>query len=138
VINNRFLVVQQIGQGASSKVYKAKDLRQNRFVAIKYLIFQHDEYEMSLVQKEVANLQKTKHRNIMRFYQVLRYRDKLMLICELIEGQSLQALIQTQFGDIQEQLEKRLNVTEIHAEMDQYQSDKNICFRYHSFVKQLL
>eukprot|EP01084_Bolivina_argentea_P172560 298929_1 len=66
-INTQFEYVQQLGKGASCRVYKAKHIEKNKLYAIKQLAKKH-KINKQLFRKEVELLKKLHHPNILCYY----------------------------------------------------------------------
>ena len=52
VIANRFQVLEQVGRGGYSYVYKAIDIKSKQLVAIKQFIFNEDKEDVELIRRE--------------------------------------------------------------------------------------
>ena len=92
----RYEVLSELGQGAMGIVYKAKDPRINRMVAIKTIRFS-DEFEEAKIKevkerflKEAEISGKLSHPSIVAIYDVGEDYDLTYMAMELIEGESLQ------------------------------------------------
>jgi eukaryotic-like serine/threonine-protein kinase len=92
----RYEVLSELGQGAMGIVYKAKDPRINRMVAIKTIRFS-DEFEEAKIKevkerflREAEISGKLSHPSIVAIYDVGEDYDLTYMAMELIEGDSLQ------------------------------------------------
>jgi serine/threonine protein kinase/Flp pilus assembly protein TadD len=80
-----------IGRGGMGLVYRARDTRLDRLVAIKCLrteLFEHHYIER--FKREALLLAKLNHPNIVQIYDFIEAPDQLALVMELVEGQNLQ------------------------------------------------
>jgi serine/threonine-protein kinase len=92
----RYEVLSELGQGAMGIVYKAKDPRINRLVAIKTIRFS-DEFEEAKLKeikerflREAEISGKLSHPSIVAIYDVGEDYELTYMAMELIEGESLQ------------------------------------------------
>ncbi len=92
----RYEVLSELGQGAMGIVYKAKDPRINRLVAIKTIRFS-DEFEEAKIKevkerflREAEISGKLSHPSIVSIYDVGEDYDLTYMAMELIDGDSLQ------------------------------------------------
>ena len=90
-----YRLVSQIGQGGFGEVYKARDTRHNRFVAIKQISLQAlspkdiiqatDSYN-----REVMLMQGLRHANLPRMYDHFTDPEHWYIVLEYIEGETLE------------------------------------------------
>jgi len=92
----RYEVVSELGQGAMGIVYKARDPRINRFLAIKTIRFS-DEFEAEKIReikdrfmREAQIAGKLAHPSIVAVYDVGEDYDLTYMAMEYLEGESLQ------------------------------------------------
>jgi CHASE2 domain-containing sensor protein/tRNA A-37 threonylcarbamoyl transferase component Bud32 len=92
----RYEVVSELGQGAMGIVYKAKDPKINRFLAIKTIRFS-DEFEAEKIReikdrfmREAQIAGKLAHPSIVAVYDVGEDYDLTYMAMEFLEGESLQ------------------------------------------------
>jgi serine/threonine protein kinase/peptidoglycan hydrolase-like protein with peptidoglycan-binding domain len=102
IVANRFVIVERIGSGGMSSVFKARDLRREEaedrqpFIAIKTLnneVLQRED-SVKILQREARKAQGLSHPNIVRIYDFDRDGDTLFITMELLEGKSLDQIIQ--------------------------------------------
>lgn len=96
IIDDRYLITAIIGSGGMGSVYAARELLLERVVAIK-LIHQTlagDDNNLSRFRREAEVLSKLSHKNIIRVFRYGVWRDMPYLVMELLEGCSLQELLQ--------------------------------------------
>ena len=92
----RYEVIEKIGEGGMSVVYKAKDRLLNRYVAIKILRpeFIKDEQFVENFRKESQAAAGLSHPNIVNVYDVGKEGNIHFIVMELIEGHSLSRVIE--------------------------------------------
>lgn len=80
-------IIDRMGDGAFSVVYKARHLVTNLFVAIKVLRkYQMDSVQRQSVLKEVTIMRQLKHPNIVRFIEFIDSNDYYYIVQELATG----------------------------------------------------
>ncbi len=94
-INNRYEIVSRVGAGGMSDVYKAKDHKLNRNVAIKVLKkeFSKDRNFVSKFRVEAQSAASLIHPNIVNVYDVGEDEGLYYIVMELIEGITLKRYI---------------------------------------------
>ena len=95
-INDRYEVLEKIGTGGMSDVYKAKDHKLNRFVAMKVLKQEFSE-NANFVSKFVVEAQAAAglmHPNIVNVYDVGEENGINYIVMELVEGITLKKYIE--------------------------------------------
>lgn len=100
-LESRFEVLRQLGAGGFSRVYKVEDKTQdNKVFALKILfldVTKEDAKEsLKAFNKEVEYLKKLKHNSIVRIEEDLLIDNHPAILMELVEGFSLQNLIEKQ------------------------------------------
>ncbi len=95
-INNRYEIVGRVGAGGMSDVYKAKDHKLNRNVAIKVLKkeFSKDRNFVSKFRTEAQSAASLIHPNIVNVYDVGQDDGLYYIVMELIEGITLKSYIE--------------------------------------------
>ncbi|MGN0165139.1 MAG: Stk1 family PASTA domain-containing Ser/Thr kinase [Lachnospiraceae bacterium] len=95
-ISERYEIIANIGSGGSADVYKAKDHRLNRFVAIKILkqSFAGDHKIVEKFRQEAQSCAGLTHPNIVSVYDVGNDGDLYYIVMELIEGITLKRFIE--------------------------------------------
>jgi serine/threonine protein kinase/peptidoglycan hydrolase-like protein with peptidoglycan-binding domain len=102
VLAQRFVIQEIIGSGGMGTVFKARDLRRDEaqdrhpYVAVKTLNIDvlRREDSLKILQREARKAQNLSHPNIVRVYDFDRDDETLFLTMELLEGSSLEAMIQ--------------------------------------------
>ncbi len=84
-------IVERIGVGGMGEVYRARDVRLGRDVAIKVLThaFGEDRERLRRFEQEARILAALSHPNILAIYDVGSHQDVPYLVMELLEGETL-------------------------------------------------
>ena len=98
VLAGRYELLERIGEGGMSVVYKAKDKLLNRFVAIKILKpeFIGDHKFIDSFRRESQAAASMSHPNIVNIYDVGKEGNIHYIVMELIEGRALSDTIKEQ------------------------------------------
>ena len=98
VLAGRYELLERIGEGGMSVVYKAKDKLLNRFVAIKILKpeFIGDHKFIDSFRRESQAAASMSHPNIVNIYDVGKEGNIHYIVMELIEGRALSDVIKEQ------------------------------------------
>ena len=96
VIGDRYEILEKIGTGGMSDVYKAKDSKLNRYVAIKVLKSEFSENTnfVSKFRVEAQAAARLTHPNIVNVYDVGEEGDTHYIVMELVEGITLKNYIE--------------------------------------------
>jgi serine/threonine-protein kinase len=97
-LNNRYELEQKIGEGGMARVYRGRDLRLNRQVAVKVL---HSHYasDTGFLQRfhhEAQAAANLRHPNIVDVYDVGQDGDVHYIVMEYVPGSDLKALLMRQ------------------------------------------
>jgi serine/threonine protein kinase len=85
-----YRVLCKVGEGGMGVVYKAEDQRLQRFVALKVIReFVGDSSRRSRFWQEARAAAQVAHPNACRIYDISEEQDRLVLVMEFIEGESL-------------------------------------------------
>lgn len=97
-LDNRYLVLERIGQGGMGVVYKAKHTILDRFIALKVLnpSLGNDENSLKRFLREAKLLSKLKHPNAISLYEFGIDNEMPYLVMEYVEGQSLAQVLKDQ------------------------------------------
>ncbi len=89
-------IVEAIGAGAMGEVYRARDPRFNRDVAIKILpdAFTHDEGRLARFEREARAAGSLNHPNILVVHDLGRENGAPYLVSELLRGETLRELLE--------------------------------------------
>ena len=106
VLGKKFLIGEELGFGAFSKVYKGVDLKNGDFVAIKQISLEGlSEDDKDNMVQEIDLLRNLKHKNIVKYLGSYRTKSHLYIILEYAENGSLSQIIKTnKFGAFPESL----------------------------------
>ena len=96
IIGDRYEILEKIGTGGMSDVYKGKDHKLNRFVAVKVLKQEFGENEnfVSKFRIEAQAAAGLMHPNIVNVYDVGEENDIHYIVMELVEGITLKKYIE--------------------------------------------
>ena len=91
-IAERYFIIDTIGTGGFSTLYRAMDLRLNRIIALKILHSEWSEHERFVKEflKEAKILREFDHPNIPHFYDCEQYDEIIFSVMEYVDGHSLQ------------------------------------------------
>jgi serine/threonine protein kinase/beta-lactam-binding protein with PASTA domain len=95
ILNNRYELQQKIGEGGMARVYRGRDMRLNRQVAVKVL---HSHYaaDTGFLQRfhhEAQAAANLRHPNIVDVYDVGQDGDVHYIVMEYVPGSDLKALL---------------------------------------------
>ena len=87
----RYQIIQELGKGGMGKVYKAKDTKLKRTVALKFLPQEHrlDQEAINRFQQEARAAAVLDHTNICTVYEVDEFEGQNYIAMGLIQGESL-------------------------------------------------
>ncbi|MBI4582439.1 MAG: protein kinase [Planctomycetes bacterium] len=90
-----YVVIEKLGQGGFGAVYRARDEKLGREVALKVLLprLQLSEAARERFLKEARALALLRHPNILTIHAVLEHRGRIGLVTEFIDGQPFNDLI---------------------------------------------
>ncbi|MDD2569328.1 MAG: Stk1 family PASTA domain-containing Ser/Thr kinase [Clostridia bacterium] len=96
IFHDRYEILEKIGSGGTSLVYKARDVLLNRLVTIKILReqFASDEAFVRRFRNEAQAVACLSHPNIVSIYDVVFTEDSHYLVMEYVEGCSLKEYIE--------------------------------------------
>ncbi len=95
-LNDRYLVEELIGEGATAAVYRGMDMRLRRTVAIKILLPHVHVTTKQRFEREAMAAAKLNHPGIMSIYDVGQDRDASYIVVELVKGKPLYEYIPAQ------------------------------------------
>lgn len=95
---DNYRIVSVLGKGGMGIVYKAYDVKLDRYVAVKMLNAETYDRERFIerFKREAKNQAKLSHPNIVTVYGFIEYSDLLGIVMEYVEGESLEKVIQRQ------------------------------------------
>ncbi len=92
VLNDRYVLLDVLGQGGAGTVFRAFDRELGRNLAVKLLHSQHDEGASTRsirLKREARAIASLQHPNVVSVYDVAAYEDGLFITMEYVEGSSL-------------------------------------------------
>ena len=103
-ISDRYEIIDIVGSGGMADVYKAKDERLNRFVAIKVLKpeYSSDKSFVNKFRGEAQSAAGLSHPNIVNVYDVGDDGGLHYIVMELVEGITLKDLLKERKAEIKE------------------------------------
>ncbi len=97
ILNNRYLIVEKLGQGGMAAVYKVKDeakkgepLRAIKEMSQGALKESEREQAIANFHAEAELLRSLDHRNLPKFYEEFQDEDRHYLVMEFIDGETLE------------------------------------------------
>jgi serine/threonine-protein kinase len=95
IVANRYRLREQLGRGGMGVVWRARDERLGRDVALKVLHpWVADDPELrERFEREAAALARLEHPNVVRLYDVLESDGQTVLVLELVDGDALDTII---------------------------------------------
>ncbi len=92
---DRYLIIENLGQGGMGKVYKAIDKKINENIAIKLLRpeIATDAGTIERFQNELRMARKISHKNVCRMYHLSEEKSTHYLTMEYVSGEDLKSLI---------------------------------------------
>ncbi len=84
-----FEILERLGAGGMGEVFRARDTRLNRFVAIKFLPEAASAQARERFQREALAIAALNHPNICTLYEAGEHGGQPYLVMELLEGESL-------------------------------------------------
>jgi serine/threonine-protein kinase len=100
VLNGRYELIERIGSGGMSVVYKAKDRALGRIVAVKMMheSFTNDSGFLKRFQQEAHSAANLAHPNIVTVHDIGQDEYKHFIVMEFVEGQTLKQIIRSYEG----------------------------------------
>jgi len=99
ILNNRYKVVELLGEGQTTRTYKAMDMKNNCHVALKELLDKFDDpvkrrEAILQFQVEAKILIKLEHPAIPKFEEYFSHEGRRFFIIDFVEGETLDRIIQ--------------------------------------------
>lgn len=96
-LDKRFRILERIGHGGMSDVYKAEHIMLQKMVAIKVLHKQQELESIERFQQEAKAISTLDHRNIVKVYAFgASEQDRLYLAMDFLEGKSLSDILEAE------------------------------------------
>jgi serine/threonine protein kinase len=97
-----YRLVSQLGKGAMGEVWRARDERLDRYVALKVLAPDHaaDPERRARMLREARAAAQVRHANVVTLYDIVTHGTEDILVMELVEGRTLSDLIRKQPPDL--------------------------------------
>lgn len=100
-LSKRYILVESLGSGGMSEVYKAKDLfaenagDKTPYVAVKVLSAEFSDHPdaVTIMQREAKKTRELSHPNIVQVFDFIFEKDLCYIVMELLEGEPLDKLI---------------------------------------------
>jgi serine/threonine-protein kinase len=131
-----YRIVERIGAGGMGEVYRARDTKLNRDVALKVLpeVFARDAERMARFRREAQVLASLNHPNIATIHGLEESNGHCALVMELVEGPTLAERIRgsADVGAVREpplQLDESLHIAKQIAEGLEYAHEKGVIHR---------
>ena len=95
LLDNRYEILEKVGNGGMAMVYKAKDQLLNRYVAVKILRdeFTTDSEFIKRFRTEAQSAAGLAHPNIVQIYDVGSEDNLYYIVMELLQGKTLKEII---------------------------------------------
>ena len=97
-------ILECLGRGSMGAVYRAREIKLNRFVALKFIVIGPHPKPADVLrfQIEAESLASVQHAGVVQVYEVGACGDQLFLAMELVPGASLQAFLEEQTITVRE------------------------------------
>ena len=94
-LNNRYILEAELGRGGMGVVYRGRDLKMNRQVAIKVLPaeFAHDAQFLARFNSEINNTSQLQHQHIVSIYDMGVDDGTYYYVMQYVEGQDLKSYL---------------------------------------------
>src|SRR6185437_13316221 len=94
IVANRYRLREQLGRGGMGVVWRARDERLGREIALKVLhSWVADDPELrARFEREASALARLEHPNVVRLYDVLEDKKQTVLVLELVHGRGLHTI----------------------------------------------
>jgi len=109
---SHYKILEKLGEGGMGVVYKAKDTKLDRLVALKFLPshLTDDEEALNRLLKEAKSASKINHTNVCIIYDIKEYEDTQYIVMEYIEGKTLKDKIKIALLSVTETIEYSIQI----------------------------
>ncbi len=108
-----YQLLEIIGRGGMGLVYRARDTRLERDVAVKCLRTElFEAHYIERFKREALLLAKLNHPNIVQIYDLIETADQMALVMELVDGQNLQTYLREHIVPIKQRLQWLTQISE--------------------------
>ena len=103
---NRYTIKKELGAGSMGVVYQAFDSELERIVALKFLPtdLSADEHAQQRFRNEATLASAINHPNVCTIHSIEEFEDKMFIVMEYVEGQTLRKLLENGNLDINQSI----------------------------------
>lgn len=98
IVGGRYFVLEQIGKGGNSNVFKVRDVKTDDIFALKQYITSDPANQKNLLEgmeRELNVLKYVSHPVLPKIYNLIKEDDKFFLVMEYVEGINLKKYVET-------------------------------------------
>ncbi|BBM84619.1 bifunctional serine/threonine-protein kinase/formylglycine-generating enzyme family protein [Candidatus Uabimicrobium amorphum] len=94
VLLGRYQIIKELGRGGMGAVYKARDTKMDRSVAIKFIHGCSDKETVTRFHREARTLAQLQHPNIVCSYDIDEDKGNLFFVMEYVSGKTLKQMFE--------------------------------------------
>ena len=103
--NIEYKMIEKLGEGVYGKVIKVKNESNNKFYAVKEIFIKNKlKDEIEIIQNEANILSKFNSKNIVKYYDSYKDKDKFYILMEYCTGKNLRDFISENKALIEENI----------------------------------